>query len=148
MPQGAVLAAGAALSLRYLAEVALGPPGGALAERFGAMPLLVALSLGSAAGLAAVGFGALWSGAVAVVLLRGLLQPLPAPVVAAAHPGRDRVPALARLATWRDLGAGLGPLAAGLLLPVLAPAALYGATALALAAASLACVGMRRRGGG
>jgi Major Facilitator Superfamily len=148
MPDGAVLAAGAALALRYVAEVALSPPGGALAERVGAMPLLVALSLGSAAGLAAVGLGVLWPGAVAVVVLRGLLQPLPAPVVAAAHPGPERVPALARLATWRDLGAGLGPLAAGALLPVLAPATLYGATALGLALASLACAGQRRRQGG
>jgi MFS transporter len=138
MPEGAVLAAGAALSLRYLAEVVLGPPGGALAERVGALPLLVGLSLASAAGLAAVGLGALWTGAVAVVLLRGLLQPLPAPVAAAANPGPARVPALARLATWRDLGAGAGPLAAGVLLPVLAPAVLYGGTALVLAAAAIA----------
>jgi hypothetical protein len=75
---------------------------------------------------------------VAVVALRGLLQPLPAPVAAAANPGPARVPALARLATWRDLGAGAGPLAAGVLLPVLAPAVLYGGTALVLAAAAIA----------
>ncbi len=143
MPQGAVLAAGAALALRYAAEMALGPPGGRLAERFGARPMLVVLSIASAAGLVLVGFGALWVGAVTVVLLRGLLQPLPAPVAAAENPGPERVPALARLATWRDLGAGTGPLAAGALLPVLPTPVLYGATALALAVAALA-VGMRR----
>lgn len=142
MPEGAVLAAGAALSLRYLAEVALGPAGGTLADRFGARRLLVLLSIGSAAGLVAVGMDALWTGAIVVVLVRGLLQPLPAPVAAAAFPGPARVPALARLATWRDLGAGLGPLAAGLLLPVLQPSLLYGGTALALALAALA-VGSR-----
>jgi hypothetical protein len=144
MPQGAVLAAGAALALRYLAEVVLGPPGGALAERVGAARLLVLLSLASAAGLLLIGFGALWTGAVLVVLLRGLLQPLPAPVAAAANPGPGRVPALARLATWRDLGAGLGPLAAGVLLPVLEPWLLYGGTALALAAAAVAVMLPRR----
>lgn len=147
MPQGAVLAAGAALALRYAAEMVLGPPGGALAERFGALPMLVALSIASAVGLALVGFGALWVGAISVVLLRGLLQPLPAPVAAAAHPGPERVPALARLATWRDLGAGLGPIAAGLLLPVLAPPLLYGATGLALALAALAVAAPRTRRG-
>jgi hypothetical protein len=138
LPQGAALAAGAALALRYASEIALGAAGGALGERFGASRMLVLLSLGSAAGLAAIGGGALWTGALLVVLLRGLLQPLPAPVAAAAAPGPERVAALARLATWRDLGAGLGPLAAGALLPVLPPALLYGAAALGLAAASLA----------
>lgn len=140
MPDGAALAAGAALALRYAAEIVLGPPGGALAERFGARRLLVWLSVASAAGLAAMGLGWLWTGAVAVVLLRGLLQPLPAPVAAAEHPGPGRVAALARLATWRDIGAGLGPLAAGLLLPLVAPAPLYGGAALLLAASALALV--------
>src|SRR5829696_3397501 len=104
LPEGAALAAGAALALRYASEIALGTAGGALGERFGASRMLVLLSIGSAAGLAAIGFGALWPGALAVVLLRGLLQPL----------------------------------AAGVLLPVLPPSLLYGAAALALAAASLA----------
>jgi predicted MFS family arabinose efflux permease len=142
LPQGAAMAAGAALSLRYLSEIALGPLGGRLAERFGALPLLVLLSLASAAGLALIGAGALWAGVALVVLPRGLLQPLPAPVAAAAHPGPGRVPALARLATWRDLGAGLGPLAAGVLLPQLEPWVVYGGTALALAVSALA---LRRR---
>ena len=143
MPEGAALAAGAALALRYLAEVLLGPLGGTLAERHGALPLLVGLSLASAAGLVLIGAGAIWLGAIAVVLLRGLLQPLPAPVAAAANPGAARVGALARLATWRDLGAGTGPLAAGLLLPILPAAVLYTATAIALVLAALA-VGQRR----
>jgi hypothetical protein len=84
-----------------------------------------------------MGFGALWSGAVMVVLLRGLIQPLPAPIAAAANPGPGRVRALARLATWRDLGAAFGPLAAGALLPLLPAAALYATTAVFLATAAL-----------
>jgi hypothetical protein len=138
MPEGAALAAGVALALRYASEIALGPPAGRLAERFGALPVLVAVSVASAAGIALVGAGALWVGALAVVGLRGLLQSLPAPVAAAANPGPARVPALARMATWRDMGAGLGPLVAGALLPLLPPVLLYGGTALALALASLA----------
>ena len=59
-------------------------------------------------------------------------------MAAAAAPGPARVGAVARLATWRDLGAGLDPLAAGVLLPVLPPWLLYGAAALGLVAASLA----------
>jgi hypothetical protein len=87
--------------------------------------------------MAAIGFDLLWVGTAAVVVLRGLLQPLPAPVCAVANPGPDRVPSLARLATWRDIGAGVGPLVAGLLLPVLPEWVLYGSGALLLAASTL-----------
>jgi cytochrome c biogenesis factor len=82
-------------------------------------------------------------GSALVVGLRGLLQPLPAPVAAARARPEERVATLARLATWRDIGAGVGPLLAGVLLPVLPPLLLYGAVGLALAVASLAAL---RRG--
>ena len=147
LPGEAALAAGAALALRYAAEVVLGPVGGALAARCGARPLLVLLSAAAAVGLALVGLGALWPGAILVVLLRGLLQPLPAPIAAAANPGAARVPALARLATWRDLGAGAGPLLAGMLLPVLPAPMLYGGAAVCLGAAALGLVSRRARSG-
>jgi len=141
--QGAILAAGAALSIRYLSEILLGPAGGALGERFGALWMLILLSLASATGLALVGLGvtwplAMWPGVLLVVGLRGLLQPLPPPVAAAMSPPEERVSALARLATWRDLGAGVGPLVAGALMPVLHPSVLYLGAAAALAGISVA----------
>ena len=114
------------------AAVVLAPAGGALARRFGARRALTVLSIASAIGLAVIGFGWLWSGAVRVVVLRGLIQPLPPPIVAFEHPGADRVPALARNATWRDLGAGAGPLLAGALLPMVPHELLYGGAALLL----------------
>jgi predicted MFS family arabinose efflux permease len=135
---GAGLAAGAALALRYLSEILLGPAGGGLGERYGPTRMLILLSVGSAAGLAVIGAGGLWFGVLVVVLLRGLLQPLPAPAAAAAAPPAQRVAALARLATWRDLGAGFGPLIAGVMLPIMPAWLLYGGAAAALAAVSLA----------
>jgi hypothetical protein len=102
MPEYAALAAGAALALRYIAEILLESAGGALAERYGARHVLMLLSAASAAGLAVIGAGLLWSGAALVVMLRGLIQPLPAPVVAMENPGLDRVPALARLASAKS----------------------------------------------
>jgi hypothetical protein len=96
------------------------------------------LPISTAAGLAVIGAGALWTGAILVVLLRGLIQPIPPPLVAIENPGPDRVPALARLATWRDLGAGVGPLLAGALLPIIPHGVLYGAAALLLAASAAA----------
>lgn len=144
VPQGAALAAGAALALRYFSEIVLSPVGGSAAERWGAARMLVAFSVLSAVGLALIGFGALWVGALTVVILRGLLQPLPAPVVALQYHGSARVGAIARVATWRDLGAGIGPLLAGALIPVMPSWALYGTAALLLAAVSGA-VGVRRQ---
>jgi hypothetical protein len=144
VPEYAGLAAGSALALRYIAEIVLGPTGGALAQRYGARRMLTLLSVSTAAGLAVIGAGALWIGAVLVVVLRGLIQPIPAPLVAIENPGRDRVPALARLATWRDLGAGAGPLLAGALLPVLPHGLLYGAAASMLGISAIA-VGVVKR---
>jgi hypothetical protein len=87
-----------------------------------------------------IGAGWLWIGCLVVVALRGLLQPLPAPVAAARAQPEQRVAALARLATWRDIGAGMGPLVAGILLPVMPQLLLYGIAALLLAAASVAAL--------
>lgn len=135
MPEGATMAAGAALALRYVFEIVLSPIGGAISQRMGPRNLLVVLSLAAAACLVLLGIGgaSLWIGAVAVITLRALLQPLPAPVVAAAFPGPARVPALARQATWRDIGAGAGPLAAGLLFPIMPALAIYAGAACLLA---------------
>lgn len=137
MPEGAALAAGGALAARYLAEVLLGPPAGRLAERFGAARVLLVVTLASAAGLAVIGAGWLWVGSLMVVGLRGLLQPLPAPVAASRAPPEERVAALARMATWRDIGAGIGPLAAGILLPLVPAVFLYLGAAAVLVASSV-----------
>jgi MFS family permease len=138
-PTGAVLAAGVAMSLRYATEVVFSTAGGSLAERFGARRVLVIMSLMAAFALALLsGTGPwLWSGVVATIVLRALTQPLAAPLVAEAYPGSARVPALARQATWRDIGAGTGPLAAGLLFPIAPASTIYGGAAVLLAAASL-----------
>ena len=139
LPEGGTIAAGAAMALRYVCEIVLSPVGGSISDRLGARRLLVLLSFASAAGLMLIGLGgvSLWVGAVAVITLRALLQPLPAPVVAEAVPGPARVPALARQATWRDIGAGTGPLVAGFLFPVLPALVIYAGAAGLLAGSAL-----------
>ena len=139
MPEGAAIAAGLAMALRYLFEILLSPVGGRWAAAVGARRLLVFLSLLAAIGLILQGYGSplLWIGALSVIVLRALLQPLPAPVVAEAFPGAARVPALARQATWRDIGAGTGPLAAGLLFPIAPAFAIYVGAAAILSLSSL-----------
>ena len=138
-PAGAVLAAGLAMSLRYATEVVFSTAGGTLAERFGARRALVLMSHAAALALAMLsGTGPwLWSGVIATVVLRALTQPLAAPLVAEAFPGPAGIPALARQASWRDIGPVTGPLAAGLLFPVAPASVIYGGAAVLLAAASL-----------
>ncbi len=137
LPGGAVVVAGLLMALRYLAEIILSPVGGHMAERLGAERLLVILSLFTAVALAGFGAGWLWACAVAIVVLRALQLPLLAPIVAKRTPGPGRVQALAARSVWRDIGAGTGPMLAGLLLPVASPLWLYGIAALLLALAAL-----------
>lgn len=137
VPKGeGTMAAGAALALRYLAEIALGPPSGIAAERWGVGRAAVTVSLLAALGFAVICGGFVWAGIIGIVLLRGTLQPLSAPLAAIMYPGGARVGAIARLATWRDLGAGTGPMIAGFLLP-LAPTGLYAGSGVVYAAATL-----------
>ena len=143
LPGGAVMAAALLLALRYFCEMALSPLGGQMAERFGAERLLVTLSLLTT--MALVGFGAGWifTGAVLIVVLRALQIPLIAPIVAKRTPGAGRVQALAARAVWRDIGAGTGPMIAGLLLPILPSVWIYAVSATLLAVAAVACVRTR-----
>lgn len=140
LPGSAAVAAGLLLALRYLCEIVLAPAGGHLAERVGAERLLVFLSLLTCVALVGFGAGWVWSCAAAIVVLRALQLPLLPPIVARRTPGAGRVQALADRAIWRDIGAGTGPMAAGLLLPYLSTVWIYGVSAGLLAMAAIACV--------
>lgn len=139
MPGGAVLAAGLVMALRYFSEVVFSPLGGRFAERFGAERLLVSLSLLTAIVLVGFGAGWLWICATAIVILRALQIPLIAPIIALRTPGPERVRALAARAVWRDIGAGTGPIAAGVLLPIVPAFWIYAIAAVFLAVAAVAC---------
>jgi MFS family permease len=138
LPHGAVIAGGAAMALRYLVEIGFAPVGGHLAQQHGARRMVVVFSIGAAAGLALLaGNGpVLWTGILVTIVLRALLQPLPGPLVAQTCPHDERIATLASQATWRDIGAGSGPLLAGLLLPVVPALAVYGGSAALLGAAT------------
>jgi MFS family permease len=140
MPQGAVLVAGLLMALRYFCEILLAPLGGHMAERFGAERLLVTLSLATTVMLVAFGAGWVWSGAAVIIVLRALQLPLIPPIVVKRTPGPERVQALATRAVWRDIGAGTGPMVAGLLLPIMPSFWIYTISAACLALSALACV--------
>ena len=140
MPGGAVMAAALLMALRYFCEIVLSPMGGRMAAHFGAERLLVVLSMLTAVVLIAFGSGWIFGGAAVIVILRALQLPLIAPIVAQRTPGPGRVQALATRAVWRDIGAGTGPGAAGLLLPIVPSFWIYAFSAACLAVAALACV--------
>ncbi len=54
-------------------------------------------------------------------------------LVAQRNPGAGRVQALASNSVWRDIGAGVGPLLAGVLLPVASASWVYALAGLAIA---------------
>jgi hypothetical protein len=78
-----VIAASVTMAVRFISEIFLSPSGSALARRYGARRMMIGLSLGAAAALALLGTPEpmLWVGVLATVILRALLQPLPAPVI-------------------------------------------------------------------
>ncbi|WP_448681761.1 MFS transporter [Pseudomonas nicosulfuronedens] len=137
-----VLVAGVLMAVRYLSEMLFSPFGGRLADRFGALRMLVVLSL--ATSLALLMFGSYWLfvGAFFVLVLRALQLPLVVTLVAQRNP-QGRIQALAGNAVWRDIGAGLGPILAGVLLPQVPALWAYAGAAAILALSALGCAWRR-----
>jgi len=137
-----VLVAGVLMAVRYLSEMLFSPFGGRLADRFGALRMLVVLSL--ATSLALLMFGSYWLfvGAFFVLVLRALQLPLVVTLVAQRNP-QGRIQALAGNAVWRDIGAGLGPILAGVLLPQVPALWAYAGAAGILALSALGCAWRR-----
>lgn len=135
----AVLIAGGLMALRYVSEMLLSPLGGRASQRFGATSMLLLFSFLSALALSA--FGSYWVivGAAAVLVLRALQLPLVTTLVAERNPGSMRVSALASNPVWRDIGAGLGPLLAGVLLPIASAPWVFGLAGAAIAVSAVFC---------
>jgi MFS family permease len=74
-----------------------------------------------------------------VLILRALQLPLVTTLVAERNPGPGRVQALAGNAVWRDVGAGVGPLLAGVLLPIASPSWVYSIAGLAVVISAIIC---------
>lgn len=137
-----VLVAGILMAVRYLSEMLFSPFGGRLADRFGALRMLVILSLITSVALLMFGSYWLFIGAFFVLVLRALQLPLVVTLVAQRNP-QARIQALAGNAVWRDIGAGLGPILAGVLLPQVPAIWAYAGAALILALSALGCAWRR-----
>ncbi len=120
----AMVSGGLIFAGRRVVEMVAAPLSGAIADRFGVHKPLIAASFLLTAGLACVGVGWLYAGAVAIMLARGALGTL-IPAAVALFAPRSVLQALARNQTWRDIGAALGPLTTGFVLSSTTPETLH-----------------------
>jgi DHA1 family inner membrane transport protein len=108
----AILIGGSILAGRRLSELMIAPCAGIIADRFGIRtPLFLAIAL-TIVGFGFIGVGLLMLGSIFLVISRGALGTLFPAAVARIYP-KEKIKALARNQTWRDVGAAVGPLAAG-----------------------------------
>lgn len=122
--ESAVLSSGLILALRRLMEVVLAPFGGLLGDRYGAARMTLLFGTAMAAGLVAIALGWTFIGAVMVVVAQGIVGILQPVIIAASRPP-SMMTRLSALATWRDTGAAIGPLTAGILVQAIGMPIIY-----------------------
>lgn len=130
----AVISGGALLAMRHFGEAIAAPLFGWIADRFGAQQVFVMAILLTMMGFVGVAMGYTITGALIMLLFRGALASLgPAVIAQSLHADDDVLSALARMQTWRDMGASAGPLLTGFLLTILSAEFQHGLIAVALA---------------
>lgn len=133
----AVMSGASLLAVRHVCDAVGAPLFGAIGDRHGAGRILVVTMACTAVGFFGIAWGFTIAGALLMLFSRSALTVLgPAVVVRRIAPTQSAIGDLARMHAWRDLGAALGPLAAGVLLTVTSAELLHGVMG------ALATVGM------
>lgn len=131
----AVLSGGALLAIRHFAEAIAAPCFGWIADRFGARRVFVIAAAFTMLGFIGVASGYTITGALVMLLFRGALASLgPAVIAQSIDAGQDALGELARMQTWRDIGAAAGPLVTGFLITMLSAEVQHAIVAIAMAA--------------
>lgn len=112
----AMLAAGLILALRRFGEILLAPVGGLLGDRYGTGLILLLSTALLALGFAALGMGWVYPGSLMIIAARAAIAAVGPALVAQRADGEGTLHRLAVMQTWRDFGAAVGPLIAGVLL--------------------------------
>jgi len=130
----AVLSGGALLAMRHFAEAVAAPLFGWVADQIGARRVFVVSAILTMFGFIGVAAGFTIAGAIVMLLFRGALASLgPAVIAQSTDDDQEALGALARMQTWRDIGASAGPLVTGFLLTVLSAEAQHGLVAVGIA---------------
>lgn len=135
----AVVATASLLALRWLVEITTGPLGGWIGDRFGARRIAIANATVLILGFVLIALGRDVTGALLVVLSRGMFNTL-IPVLVIERGQGSVLSSQASYSTWRDFGAAVGPLSAPWLFLNVAQGPLYGALAAALGLAGYFCL--------
>ncbi|MGE0422834.1 MAG: MFS transporter [Reyranellaceae bacterium] len=143
LPVAPVVATGLLLATRWGMEVVTAPIGGALADRFGARSLATISGAALIGGLVLIALGHEFAGSVLVVTTRGLFNTL-VPVMVAERARTGLLASQATYSTWRDLGAAVGPVIAGIVFAAVPQAPLYGTCAALMALGLWWCVARGR----
>jgi MFS family permease len=126
----AMFAGGVILSIRRFTEVFLAPLSGWLGDRYGTDRLLLIATLILAGGFAILSFDKFYVGAAAVIAGRAILAAIGPAEVAHRNLENQTLHRIAVMQSWRDFGAAVGPLMAGLLLAQVSMNWLNGAIAI------------------
>ena len=137
-----VLATAILLALRWLVEITTGPIGGWVGDRFGARRISILNATLLVTGFLLIALDREVTGALTVVLTRGLFNTL-IPVLVIERGQASVLSSQASYSTWRDFGAAVGPLIAPWLFLNVPQTPLYAAMAAFLAIGVYFCL-MRR----
>jgi MFS family permease len=134
-----VVATAGLIALRWVVEITTGPLGGWIGDKFGARSMAILNGIGLVLGFLAIAAGHVASGAVLVVVTRGMFNTL-VPVLVIERGKASVLSSQASYSTWRDFGAAVGPLSAPWLFLNVAQGPLYAALAVGLAVAAWGCL--------
>jgi MFS family permease len=131
----AVLGGGALLAMRHFGEAIAAPLFGWIADKVGARRVFIVAAALTMLGFIGVAVGMTITGALLMLIFRGALASLgPAVIAQSLRADEDALGALARMQTWRDIGASCGPLVTGFLLTVVSAELQHAMVAVAMAA--------------
>jgi len=110
----AAIGGGVLLALRHVGEALAAPLFGSLGDRFGAVKIFTMSAALTVVGLLLIAFNQVISGAIILLIFRGAIASLGPTIIAQQFGDTETVlDNLARLQSWRDIGAAAGPMVTG-----------------------------------
>ena len=110
----AALGGGILLALRHVGEAFAAPLFGRLGDRFGALKIFMISATLTVVGMLLIAFNEVVSGSIILLTFRGAIASLGPTIIAQRFDAKEIVlDNLARLQSWRDLGAAAGPIVTG-----------------------------------